>query len=97
MQFGRLEIDRRAREARIDGTDIRLKPKEFSLLIELANNPGIALSRERLLQKVWGFDFVGDERTVDVHVHRLRLKLEAPWRMASIVATVQGFGYKFVA
>ncbi|MBV8491292.1 MAG: response regulator transcription factor, partial [Candidatus Eremiobacteraeota bacterium] len=97
LRFGRLEIDRQAREVRIDGTDIRLKPREFQLLVELARNPGIALSRERLLQKVWGFDYVGDERTVDVHIHRLRLKLESPWRMASIVATVQGFGYKFVA
>lgn len=97
IRIGRLEIDRRAREARIDGTDIRLKPREFSLLVELASNAGMALSRERLLQKVWGFDFAGDDRTVDVHVHRLRLKLETPWRLASIVQTVTGFGYKFIA
>ncbi len=59
LRFGRLEIDEAAREARIDGRDLHLKPREFALLLELANNAGIALSRERLLQRVWGFDFDG--------------------------------------
>ena len=68
LHFGRLEIDEAAREARVDGNDVRLKPREFSLLFELAANAGVALSRERLLERVWGFDFDGDERTVDVHV-----------------------------
>ncbi|MGA8534371.1 MAG: response regulator transcription factor [Candidatus Tumulicola sp.] len=95
LAFGRLEIDERAREARVDGTDVRLKPREFALLMELASNPGVALSRERLLQKVWGFDFNGDERTVDVHVHRLRLKIESTWQLPPLVRTVHGFGYKF--
>jgi DNA-binding response OmpR family regulator len=95
LTFGRLEIDERAREARVDGTDVRLKPREFALLMELASNPGVALSRERLLQKVWGFDFDGDERTVDVHVHRLRLKIEGAWQLPPLVCTVHGFGYKF--
>ncbi len=95
LAFGRLEIDERAREARVDGSDVRLKPREFALLMELASNPGVALSRERLLQKVWGFDFNGDERTVDVHVHRLRLKIEATWQLPPLVRTVHGFGYKF--
>ncbi|MBV8116655.1 MAG: response regulator transcription factor [Candidatus Eremiobacteraeota bacterium] len=95
LSFGRLEIDERAREARVDGNDVRLKPREFALLIELASNPGIALSRERLLQKVWGFDFNGDERTVDVHVHRLRLKIETAGKLPGILRTVHGFGYKF--
>jgi two-component system response regulator RegX3 len=95
LAFGRLEVDERAREARVDGTDVRLKPREFALLMELASNPGVALSRERLLQKVWGFDFDGDERTVDVHVHRLRLKIETAWQLPPIVQTVHGFGYKF--
>lgn len=95
LNFGRLEIDERAREARVDGSDVRLKPREFALLIELASNPGIALSRERLLQKVWGFDFNGDERTVDVHVHRLRLKIETAGKLPGILRTVHGFGYKF--
>jgi len=96
LRFGRMEIDELAREVRIDGVDAKLKPREFALLVELASNPGIAFSRERLLQKVWGFDFSGEERTVDVHVHRLRCKLEAPFGMPPIVATVHGVGYKFV-
>ncbi len=95
LTFGRLEIDERAREARVDGTDVRLKPREFALLMELASNHGVALSRERLLQKVWGFDFDGDERTVDVHVHRVRLKTECAWNLPQMVRTVHGFGYKF--
>jgi len=96
LQFGRLEIDARAREARVDGTDVKLKPREFALLMELASNPGVALSRDWLLQRVWGFDFGGDERTIDVHVHRLRAKIEEPWQLPPIVRTVHGFGYKFV-
>jgi DNA-binding response OmpR family regulator len=96
LQFGRLEIDAGAREARVDGTDVRLKPREFALLLELAGNAGVALSRDWLLQRVWGFDFNGDERTIDVHVHRLRAKIEEPWRLPPLVRTVHGFGYKFV-
>jgi two-component system alkaline phosphatase synthesis response regulator PhoP len=95
LRFGRLEIDARAREARVDGVDVKLKPREFALLMELAGNAGVALSRDWLLQRVWGFDFSGDERTIDVHVHRLRAKIEEPWRL-SLLRTVHGFGYKFV-
>jgi DNA-binding response OmpR family regulator len=91
----RLEIDEAAREARVDGFDAGLKPREFALLLELASNPGIALSRATLLQRVWGFDFEGDERTVDVHVRRLRLKIEEHRRVGPLLHTVHGFGYKF--
>jgi DNA-binding response OmpR family regulator len=96
LRFGRLEIDAGAREARVDGTDVKLKPREFSLLMELAGNAGVALSRDWLLQRVWGFDFSGDERTIDVHVHRLRIKIEEPWQLPPLLRTVHGFGYKFV-
>lgn len=96
LRFGRLEIDQGAREARVDGTDVKLKPREFALLVELAGNAGVALSRDWLLQRVWGFDFNGDERTIDVHVHRLRAKIEEPWQLPPLVRTVHGFGYKFV-
>lgn len=96
LRFGRLEIDQGAREARVDGTDVKLKPREFALLVELAGNAGVALSRDWLLQRVWGFDFNGDERTIDVHVHRLRAKIEEPWQLPPLVCTVHGFGYKFV-
>ena len=96
LRFGRLEIDEAARDARIDGRELRLKPREFELLLELARNPGVALSRERLIERVWGFDFDGDERTVDVHVRRLRAKLEEAGDASTFVRTVHGFGYKFV-
>jgi DNA-binding response OmpR family regulator len=96
LRFGRLEIDARAREARVDGNDVRLKPREFALLMELAANAGVALSRDWLLQRVWGFDFTGDERTIDVHVHRLRAKIEEPWQLPPLLRTVHGFGYKLV-
>jgi two-component system response regulator ResD len=97
LRFGRLEIDERAREVRVDGVDAKLKPREFALLGELASNPGVAFSRERLLQKVWGFDFDGDERTVDVHVYRLREKVEKRFGLRDVICTVHGHGYKFVS
>jgi DNA-binding response OmpR family regulator len=95
LHFGRLEIDERAQEARIDGRDAKLKPRELALLLELASNAGMALSRERLLQKVWGFDYCGDTRTVDVHVYRLREKLGKRFGMHDVISTVHGLGYKF--
>jgi DNA-binding response OmpR family regulator len=95
LTFDRLEIDEAAREVRVDGVAVDLKPREFSLLLELASNPGIALSRTTLLQRVWGFDFDGDERTVDVHVRRLRLKVEEKAKLPAMLHTVHGYGYKF--
>lgn len=95
LRFGRLEIDEGAREARIDGRDVGLKPREYALLLALVANPGVALSRDTLLERVWGYDFDGDERTVDVHVRRLRMKLEEQHRLDSCLHTVHGFGYKF--
>jgi DNA-binding response OmpR family regulator len=95
LRFDRLEIDEAAREARIEGRSLDLKPREFALLLELAMHPGIALSRAMLLQRVWGFDFNGDERTVDVHVRRLRLKIEAQPGAPALLQTIHGFGYKF--
>lgn len=96
LRFGRLEIDEAAREVRIDGADVCVKPREFSLLLELASHPGVALSRRTLLDRVWGFDYVGDERTIDVHVKRVREKIELGSQRPSLLQTVHGFGYKFV-
>ncbi|MGA2393806.1 MAG: response regulator transcription factor [Candidatus Lustribacter sp.] len=95
LRFDRLEVDEAAREARVDGRDVALKPREFALLLQLASNPGVAFSRTALLQTVWGFDFDGDERTVDVHVRRLRAKLEEEAGLPRLVQTIHGFGYKF--
>jgi two-component system response regulator ResD len=95
LRFGRLEIHEGAREARVDGKDVGLKPREFDLLRELTSHPGVALSRDTLLERVWGYDFDGDERTVDVHVRRLRMRLEEEHALGRCLLTVHGFGYKF--
>ncbi len=95
LRFDRLEVDEAAREVRVDGVDIALKPREFALMLQLASNPGVAFSRAALLQAVWGFEFDGDERTVDVHVRRLRAKLEDEAALPRLVQTIHGFGYKF--
>jgi DNA-binding response OmpR family regulator len=95
LRYDRLEVDEAAREARVDGRDLGLKPREFALLLQLASNPGVAFSRANLVEAVWGFDFAGDERTVDVHVRRLRAKLEDEASLPRFVHTVHGFGYKF--
>ncbi|MHB8141173.1 MAG: response regulator transcription factor [Vulcanimicrobiaceae bacterium] len=96
VRLGRMEIDECARAVRVDGIDAGLKPREFALLLELAANPGVALSRERLLDRVWGMDFAGDERTVDVHIRRLRQKLQERWELPAFVQTVHSYGYKFI-
>ena len=96
LVFKRVEIIEAAREVRVDGVPVRLKPREFALMLELGRNPGVALSRERLLERVWGYGFIGDPRTVDVHVHRLRLKIEDAFGVPPLVTTIHGFGYKLV-
>jgi two-component system response regulator ResD len=95
LRFGRLEIHEAAREARVDGVDIGLKPREYQLLHALAENAGIAMSRDVLLRKVWGYDFNGADRTVDVHVRRLRQKLTEAAGLVECLQTVHGYGYKF--
>jgi DNA-binding response OmpR family regulator len=95
LRFGRLEIHEAAREARIDGVDIGLKPREYQLLRALADNVGIAMSRETLLRQVWGYDFDGDDRTVDVHIRRLRQKLVEGHGLAECFQALHGYGYKF--
>src|ERR1700693_5883152 len=97
LRFGRLEIHEAAREVRVDGIDIGLKPREYQLLRALADNVGVAMSREVLLQRVWGYDFDGDERTVDVHVRRLRQKLVEGHGLPECFKTLHGYGYKFSA
>ena len=91
---GDLTISTAAREATYRGKRLALTPREFELLAFLARNPGRVLSREELLRKVWGYDYVGETRTVDVHVRRLRAKLGAK---QNVIETVTGAGYKLVA
>ena len=91
---GALRIDFDAREVSLEGRKLVLTPREFDLLAFLAKHPGRVVSRDELLRKVWGYDYLGETRTVDVHVRRLRMKLgeESSW-----IETVTGSGYKFVA
>ena len=91
VDVGDLEVDLRRREARQGGAVVALTTREFDLLAFLANNLGLALSRQQLLDGVWGTDWYGDERTVDVHVAQLRKKLGSDLPLA----TVWGVGYRF--
>jgi two-component system alkaline phosphatase synthesis response regulator PhoP/two-component system response regulator ResD len=92
-QIGDVTIDPAAREVTIDGQRITLRTKEFDLLFALMNHPNFVLSREQLLEKVWGYDYYGETRTVDVHIAHLREKL----RESSLqIETVWGMGYKLV-
>lgn len=87
-----LYVNEQGHEVRIEGEDIYLSPKEFELLCYLIRNKDIVLSREKILDAVWGLDYYGDLRTVDTHVKRLREKLR---EKSYLVATVRGVGYKF--
>jgi DNA-binding response OmpR family regulator len=90
LTHGDLEIDAGRREVRVAGNEIQLAPKEFDLLWELLDHRGLVLTRDQLLERVWGYTFAGDTRTVDVHVRQLRRKLGD----ASPIVTVWGVGYK---
>lgn len=92
FSFEGLRIDTSARAVYIDGTQVKMTPKEYELLIYLAENKNRALTRQQILDSVWGIDFFGDDRTVDTHVKVLRESLGAYKRM---VSTVWGVGYKF--
>ncbi len=93
LEFDGLSIDLDGREVYVDEKPVEMTPKEFDLLVFIAENENIALSREKLLNKVWGYDFYGDDRTVDTHIKMLRNSIE-PYR--DYIVTVRGVGYKFV-
>lgn len=94
LKFGDIEIDV-ARHRTSKGTiTLELTPKKFDLLVFLARNKGFVFSRDKLLEKVWGYDFAGDTRTVDVHVRWLREKIEDNPNRPKILVTVRGAGYK---
>ncbi len=90
--FEGLEVNITGREVIVDGEKIALTPKEYDLLFYLVENKNIALSREKLLENVWGFDFFGDDRTVDTHIKMLRNSLG---EYRKFIVTLRGMGYKF--
>ena len=92
FKFEGLEVDMVGRNVYVDGEKAELTPKEYELLFYFVRNKGIALTREKLLYDVWGFDFYGDDRTVDTHVKMLRSNLK---EYRKFVVTLRGLGYKF--
>ncbi|MBR4672521.1 MAG: response regulator transcription factor [Bacilli bacterium] len=87
-----LEVNYKAHSVKIDGEEIKLTPKEYELLVNFIDNEGMALSREQLLSTVWGYDFFGDDRTVDTHIKMLRNSLG---KYRDLIVTVRSLGYKF--
>ncbi|MFZ0547192.1 MAG: response regulator transcription factor [Candidatus Promineifilaceae bacterium] len=95
LNFNDLRIDMVRREVSLNSEVVRLKPKEYDLLVFLARNQGIALSRDLILERVWGWEYDGGSRTVDVHVRWLREKIEPNPAKATRIITVRGIGYRF--
>jgi DNA-binding response OmpR family regulator len=95
LEFDNLRIDMTRREITVDGEVIPFKPKEYELLTFFAQHQGQVLSREFILERVWGWDFIGDSRTVDVHVRWLREKIEKDPANPRRIITVRGAGYRF--
>jgi DNA-binding response OmpR family regulator len=96
MTFGELEVSPEQGVVLLRGEQVHLTKTEFKLLVELASGPSKVFSRETLLEKVWGYDYFGDGRLVDVHVRRLRTKIEPDPADPRYVVTVRGLGYKLV-
>lgn len=92
MKFDGLEVNFVARTITVDGERVNLTPKEYDLLFYLIQNKNIALSRDKLLSDIWGYDFFGDDRTIDTHIKNLRNNL-GPYR--NFIVTLRGVGYKF--
>ena len=92
LDVGGIRIDKAAHQVTIDGKEIELSYKEFELLTYFVENQGIALSREKILNNVWNYDYFGDARTIDTHVKKLRSKLGAK---GEFIKTIWGMGYKF--
>jgi DNA-binding response OmpR family regulator len=95
LTFDNLEINLTRREVILDGQVLALKPQEYDLLLFFAQHKGQMLSREFILERVWGWDYIGDSRTVDVHVRWLRQKIEKDAASPTRIVTVRGGGYRF--
>ena len=92
LVFEGLEIDIAGREVYVDGEKASMTPKEYDLLFYLVKNQNLALTRDKLLEEVWGYDFFGDDRTVDTHIKMLRNSLG---QYRKFIVTLRGMGYKF--
>lgn len=94
LDLGELVINRASRNVTLNGKSVDLRPREFDLLTHMAANPGRVYTRDQLLHDVWGFEYIGDTRTVDVHVRWLRLKIEEDPAKPKFLGTVRGVGYR---
>jgi len=95
IEFGACVIDRAARQVHREGEEIKLRLKEYQILTTLAENPGVAISRQELFQRIWGEDSPSGEKTVDVTIHTLRDKIEDDPAKPRWIQTVRGYGYRF--
>jgi two-component system KDP operon response regulator KdpE len=96
IRFGELEINMLHRRVRVDGRDLHLTPLELSLLYLLATNAGRVLTRDEILDLLWGDDYAAESNVVDRQIRQLRAKLQDDWRRPRYIATVPGKGYRFV-
>jgi DNA-binding response OmpR family regulator len=95
-RIGDVEIDRSMSIVRKSGTEVALTKTEYRLLVEFADHPGMVLSRDQLLERVWGYEYLGDSRLVDAHVRRLRVKVETQPDEPTMIVTVRGMGYRLL-
>lgn len=91
ITYGTVTIDESAHDVKVNNTKVELAPKEYELLLYLIKNSGITVSREQILNKIWGYNYFGDERTVDTHIKKLREKIGKEF---DVIKTVRGYGYK---
>jgi DNA-binding response OmpR family regulator len=95
-RIGDVEIDRSMSIVRKSGVEVALTKTEYRLLVEFADHPGMVLSRDQLLERVWGYEYLGDSRLVDAHVRRLRVKVETQPDEPTMIVTVRGMGYRLL-
>jgi len=96
VQIGHLSLNRKTYECRLGDVEVPLPPKEFELLFQLASYPGKTFTRDELIEQIWGYDYEGDERTVDVHIKRLRERFAQP-NAPFFIRTIRGLGYRLEA
>ena len=96
-KIGDIEIDRNLGIVKKSGIEIQLTKTEYRLLVEFADHPGMVMSRDQLLERVWGYEYLGDSRLVDAHVRRLRVKIETQPDEPTMIVTVRGMGYRLLS
>jgi len=95
-QFGDIELSRELSVVRKAGVEVSLTKTEYNLLVEFADHPNMVLSRDQLLERVWGYEYLGDSRLVDAHIRRLRVKIEKQPDDPKIICTARGMGYRLI-